>query len=65
MKENDPPVFMSNDLRDGFGLDHAQHEAPVVRDYQPVKDPAKVEPEQAEAAEGDYVAGAGGKMSLG
>jgi len=39
MKENEPPKFMSDDLRDGFGIDKAEEEAPqgAAKLYAPVK----------------------------
>jgi len=37
MRDNDPPKFMSNDLREAFGIDAAEHEATNTKDYQPVQ----------------------------
>ena len=38
IEANNPPKFLSNDLREGFGLDRAEEEAPVGASklYQPV-----------------------------
>jgi hypothetical protein len=40
MEANDPPKYLSNDLRAGFGLDEAEDEAPVGASklYRPVND---------------------------
>jgi len=47
MKENDPPKFMSNDMREGFGIDKAEAEG--GKGYEAVKGGAAVSPEPAAA----------------
>ena len=48
MKENDPPKFMSNDMREGFGIDKAETEAGSAKEgYEAVKGGAAVSPEPA------------------
>ena len=44
MKENDPVKFMSDDMRDGFGIDKAHAEASGSKDYEAVKGGAAVSP---------------------
>ena len=48
MKENDPPKFLSNDMREGFGIDKAEAEAGSAKDgYEAVKGGAAVSPAPA------------------
>ena len=52
MRENDPPKFMSNDLREAFGIDAADTERGpgTGPSYQPVRDTASVSPAPAAKA---------------
>ena len=52
MRENDPPKFMSNDLREAFGIDAADTERGpgTGPGYQPVRDTASVSPAPAAKA---------------
>ena len=48
MRENHPPKYMSNDLREAFGIDAADKE--TGQSYQPVRDMASVAPDPSAKA---------------